>query len=55
LYSVTIPAFRLKENSALYFDANESATEPIRIKCIPYFAFANRGKSDMQVWMRRHK
>ena len=54
LYSVTIPAFRLKENSALYFDANESATESVRIKCIPYFAFANRGKSDMQVWMRRH-
>ncbi|MBO5930783.1 MAG: glycoside hydrolase family 127 protein, partial [Clostridia bacterium] len=55
LYSVTLPAFRLKEKSSLYFDADESATEPIRIKCIPYFAFANRGKSDMQVWIRRHK
>lgn len=55
LHSVTIPAFRLKENSALYFDANESATESVRIKCIPYFAFANRGQSDMQVWMRCYK
>ena len=55
LYSVTLPAFRLKEKASLYFDADESATEPIRIKCIPYFAFANRGKSDMQVWIRRHK
>ena len=55
LYSVTLPAFQLKESKSLYFDASESATEPIHIKCIPYFAFANRGKSDMQVWMRRHK
>ncbi len=55
LYSVTIPAFRLKDNSALYFDAAESETEPVHLKCIPYFAFANRGESDMQVWIRRHK
>ena len=55
LYSVSLPAFRLKEKASLYFDADESATESIRIKCIPYFAFANRGKSDMQVWIRRHK
>ena len=55
LYSVTLPAFRLQEKASLYFDADESTTEPIRIKCIPYFAFANRGKSDMQVWIRRHK
>ena len=55
LYSVTIPAFRLKENPALYFEACKSATENMLIKCIPYFAFANRGESDMLVWMRRHK
>ena len=55
LYSVFLPAYRLKESTALYFDASQSACEPIRIKCIPYFAFANRGKSDMQVWIRRHK
>ena len=55
LYSVTLPALRFKENSALYFDASENAYESIRIKCIPYFAFANRGESDMLVWIRRHK
>ena len=55
LYSVTIPAFRLKENPTLYFEACKSATENMLIKCIPYFAFANRGESDMLVWMRRHK
>ncbi len=55
LYSVTLPAFRLGKNTALYFDASESVPEEIHIKCIPYFAFANRGESDMLVWIRRHK
>ena len=55
LCSVTLPALRLKERSTLYFDALESATEEIQIRCIPYFAFANRGESDMQVWIRRQK
>ena len=55
LYSITLPALRLKERSTLYFDALESATEEIQIRCIPYFAFANRGESDMQVWIRRQK
>lgn len=54
LYSVTLPAYRLKECATLYFGAAESTCEPIHIKCIPYFAFANRGESDMLVWMRRH-
>jgi len=53
LYSVTLPATRLKNNPSLYFDASKSACEPMRIKCIPYFAFANRGESDMLVWIRR--
>ena len=55
LYSVILPAFRLKKADSLYFEASESAVEPTTIKCIPYFAFANRGKSDMLVWLRRHK
>ncbi len=55
LYSVSLPAFRLGEHSSLYFDATQSSCENVRIKCIPYFAFANRGESDMQVWIRRQK
>lgn len=55
LYSVTLPAFRLRENNALYFDAAESSVKKTDVKCIPYFAFANRGESDMLVWIRRHK
>ena len=53
LYSVTLPAHRRQECSTLYFDALESTCESMRIKCIPYFAFANRGESDMLVWIRR--
>ena len=55
LYSVTLPAYRLQDSSALYFDASQSTTEKIKVKCIPYFAFANRGESDMLVWIRRRK
>ena len=28
---------------------------PFTARLIPYFAFANRGESDMLVWIRRHK
>ena len=55
LYSVTLPAYCLKENTALYFDAERSTAEKVHIKCIPYFAFANRGESDMLVWIRHRK
>ena len=54
LYSVTLPAYRLQASDALYFEASENALEPVSVKCIPYFAFANRKESDMLVWMRRH-
>ena len=54
LYSVTIPAYRLASNDSLYFDADKSDYEALHIKCIPYFAFANRGECDMLVWLRRH-
>ena len=36
---------------ALYAPADEIKYEPTRIRLIPYFAFANRGESDMRVWM----
>lgn len=55
LHSVFLPAVRLGNTPALYFDASKNSYENLRVKCIPYFAFANRGKSDMLVWIRRHK
>ena len=38
--------------NTLYKEINTSA-KPVRIKLIPYYAWANRGRSDMTVWMRR--
>lgn len=37
-------------NNILYKEINKSV-KPIKIKLIPYYAWANRGKSDMTVWM----
>lgn len=36
--------------NTLYKEVN-TVTRPIRIKLIPYYAWANRGKTDMAVWM----
>ncbi len=52
--SVSLPAFRLADSDRLYFAAEETALEPIKAKFIPYYAAANRGESDMLVWVRRH-
>jgi len=35
---------------ALYKEVNRD-TRPVKIKLIPYYAWANRGKTDMTVWM----
>jgi hypothetical protein len=35
----------------LYRDFKPSATRSLHIKLIPYYAWANRGKSEMTVWM----
>ena len=36
--------------SSLYKEVNTS-TKPVKIKLIPYYAWANRGRTDMTVWM----
>ncbi len=38
------------ESDALYYEAEENKKE-INLKFIPYYAFANRGESDMTVWV----
>ncbi|HTK74258.1 MAG TPA: beta-L-arabinofuranosidase domain-containing protein, partial [Gemmataceae bacterium] len=35
----------------LYRDATPGASKPIEIRLVPYFAWANRGRSEMTVWM----
>ncbi len=38
---------------SLYFRLGEEpVSQPVRLKFIPYFAFANRGESEMEVWVR---
>ena len=45
---------RLLQNSnwknTLYKEVN-TTTKPVKIKLIPYYAWANRGQTDMTVWM----
>ncbi len=53
-YSISMPALRSKPQAALYYSAWENRYEPCTVKFIPYFAFANRGESDMLVWVRKH-
>ena len=53
LLSIRLPGKRDCDCTQLYFDAQAANTSPVQLKFIPYFAFANRGESDMLVWVRR--
>ena len=37
--------------NALYFEANLRSPRPISLKAVPYFAWGNRGDTDMSVWL----
>lgn len=51
---ITLPAFRdISTADGLYVPADSIRKEEFRARFIPYFAFANRGESDMQVWIRK--
>jgi DUF1680 family protein len=39
-------------SNALYRKVRTTAT-PIKITMVPYYAWGNRGKSDMTVWVRK--
>lgn len=43
--------FRYESSSELYFEYPQKKT-PVRLRFIPYFAFANRGETDMLVFLR---
>lgn len=53
LMTFACEAVRDRDTEALYLPAGEQEEEPVMLKFIPYFAFANRGVSDMLVWIRR--
>ena len=51
--SIEMEGFRDVADDRLYFPVEECAADPVKLKFIPSFAFANRGESDMLIWVRR--
>lgn len=52
LPSITACAYKEKDSSELYSVIGDDY-EPFKLKLIPYYAFANRGESEMVVWFLR--
>ena len=52
LPSVTTTGYRPAASEALYAPAGDDY-EPIPLRLIPYYAFANRGTTEMHVWLLR--
>ena len=46
---ISMDGLRRPQSRSLY-SLRDTARQPIRVKLIPYFGFANRGKTDMLVW-----
>ena len=46
-----VPVTLGSEDGGLYAPAADRKRRPAELKLIPYFAFANRGESDMRVWL----
>ncbi len=51
--TLTVPGLREYDSSPLLYRPYSPNTQPVRLKLIPYYAFANRGPSEMSVWLRR--
>lgn len=52
--TVELNGFRQKrdENRGLYRVIQPAEKEPVRLKFVPYYTWANRGENEMQVWTR---
>ena len=50
LPTVIHPALR-ERGEGLYYEVGSEETEKFDAKLIPYFAFANRGETDMRIWI----
>ena len=50
LPSIYASGYQLKESDSLYSFADDDF-EKIQVKLIPYYAFANRGTTEMHVWL----
>lgn len=47
---IILKAYKEPENNSLYFEATDDYEET-QIKLIPYYAYENRGETDMLVWI----
>ncbi len=49
---LTVKGYRtdVSSKTSLYYDAADEKLKEIEVKMIPYYAFANRGETDMLVW-----
>ncbi len=54
-YAALADAFEELPRDELYFGCEDIKVKKTKIKMLPYFAFANHGESDMEVWMRKGK
>lgn len=50
--TVELDGFMKEDSDELYYDYDENFVEQ-KIKLIPYYAYANRGESDMLIWLTR--
>lgn len=61
LDTTAVPLPGTPERGALYQSvsgdgqADDAPTDRVAIRAIPYYAWANRGPSTMDVWLRRHE
>lgn len=51
-WEIELDGFVQPESDELYYDY-DSALVPQKIKLIPYYAYANRGETDMLIWLSR--
>ena len=51
LNTLNISGFRIQSAKNTLYSRDKGETEPVTIRLIPYSAFANRGESDMLVWL----
>ncbi len=51
-YEIELDGFVQPASDELYYDY-DAALEPQKIKLIPYYAYANRGETDMLIWLTK--
>jgi DUF1680 family protein len=51
-YAITVDALLSSRKDGTLFQKVDNVYEKTRVRFIPYYAFANRGETDMLVWFR---